>query len=672
MSLLVGSVTGVGFFSILCVFGFLVSTRFLRMRSLPAILGGTAIFGPALYLVLINALGYALPIQWAFLSGMFLLAAASIFLSVRIYRDGKFFIGDAPESPSHSTLFLLILAGLLGGLATARFLTSDPWVWSYLPLASTIKAGNFPVLEPANPWSLAGYHYGPQLFAAAFSSLTGNSVAAGFNVQPFFGAIGGLCFCAALVRAVTGSWRGSLLGSILAFAGAGCVWLYGFFLLGDLFDAYVLGEAIVVPFKWLAPTFSNTVNPSLFVLFGSRTYTFGFPLLFGMLYCVHHAFHLSAGRETGRWILACIVLSLALALTAETILVLMLPAALVYVAVLRWGMKQSDNDAGMPITRIAAIACAIFIPSIVIALVQGGILTTSLLGNTHTTDSMFLHVDGKIRITSPGETLALWEPRFWMVTGWPMILLPLVVWYWWRRRLQFPFILFVGILMLGHLTIPFFVRFLREENQFLRLLHIGFSLSGFLIGVLLAQTWLISRSRMRRVLGALIVGSMLLSSAIYLVTRLALPNMRYEPDAPFFAPMPSITVQQEQLYEWVRTHTTLDDYFYIRTVKGHPNYLPEMVALQPDRIRFMAYTGRFSVGFLMWGSYEPGVMEAGEAIEERCDPEAFRTLRVRYLVIESEERARWFATSCDPRQWIVRYQEDASLSAYPRIYERGL
>ncbi len=660
------SLAGALFVGLLIVFGWLVSLRILKVTSLPAAIGGSFTFGPAAYTVLINALGYVLPIQSAFLGGVVILGIIILLLLTQMLR-AKAPLFPAVETPSPAVMWILGGVGFLGALATARFLTSDPWVWSYLPLSATIQAGNFPVMEPANPWSLAGYHYGPQLFAAAFSSLTGLSIAAGFNVQPFFGALGGLFFASALVCSITGEWRGSLLAPLLCFMAGSLVWLNGIFLAKDVMDHFILGQTIISPFRWLAPMFANTPNPSMLVIFGSRSYTFGFPFLCSILYTLQQCFGSRGLRACVPWIVVAIILSLMLSLCAETMFVLLLPALFIYVIMIRFFLRDSREKSRSNLQRIALIGFAIFIPAAVLSIMQGGLLTTTFFQPHVGGSPMYFSFDGRIRIDSPGSTLALWEPAFWVQLGLPFLLVPAVMVYWWRQRNLYPFAMFIVFLGLLHLVIPFTVRYMSEENQFMRFLHTGLSLTSFLLGLMLVRTWWASRLRWKKILASALIVCMLLSSSVYLVVRLVLPNMRWDPSAPLFAPMPAITQEQAALYAWVRAHTTLNDYFYIRTVKGHPYYLPEMTALQPDRILFMANTGRYAVGFLMWGNYAPDIRAAGEAVEERCDPEGLRTLQVRYLLLEDEERNAWFQKHCPEKDWVLRYRNVER--GMPLIYE---
>src|SRR5688500_8584691 len=110
MSFFLASTAGTLFVLLLILFGWLVSVRLLMVTSLPAALGGGFTIGPAAYMVCVNALGYILPIRWAFGGGLVILGALSLALLVpMLFRKESFF--PSLEAPPRFVLWVL---GTLG------------------------------------------------------------------------------------------------------------------------------------------------------------------------------------------------------------------------------------------------------------------------------------------------------------------------------------------------------------------------------------------------------------------------------------------------------------------------------------------------------------------------------------------------------------------------------
>lgn len=636
-----GILFAIGFIALQLLFGFLVGRIFLRIRSVPALAGMACVLGQVVYLISTNALGYVLPVQTAFLVIVLLQVAACVMLAVNIPKL------SALQWPPRWVFLSLSGLGVLAGFATARFLTSDPWMWSYLPLTSTIMAGNFPAHEPINPTVIAGYHYGPQLLAAAFSSLTGLSLAVAYNIQPFWCALGGLYLSAALLYSLTRSWLAAFLGSVLFFAGAGLTWINGWALPVD-------GLPVI------ARMFGSTLGPSLLLMFGSRGYTFLFPLLAAFLFLVQEC---AAGeRRVPLWrsLLLLVALALALALSAEWVFLMLYPAAVIFLFLL----PRTDRRRMM---MLLGVALAIALP---FAFLQGGVLTPMLMhqfGPRTGPSDFALNFDWSIAYLLKGDGATLWSWLLIREGGIPYVLMPVLCVFGWRRRKEYPLLLFILPLMILLFLAGLFVRYVPRPIEMDRFHHTAFFLSSMLIGVMLSVTWL-RGSRPQRIAGWLLVGAMLLSAAVYLPMRLVFPTMRRE-TAPLFAQLPPVTEKQHTLYEWVREHSTIKDYFYQETVT--PEQItrsdPEEKAQQRLRILFMTYTGRYSVGFLLWGAYTQEFLDHQQAIESSCSLQDVRALGIRYLVIETPSRDMWFRSFCASRDWRLQYSDPSGL---PAVYER--
>ncbi len=629
------------------------------------IAGMTAAFGTAFFMVLSNALGYVLPIHLAFWMALLLL----LILSCILFR---FFPPIKLEPTPRWVWVVLGIVGLLTAFGTARFLTTDGWTWGQLPVAATVMAGNFPIHEPINPWSILGYHYGPQFLAAGFSSLTGLSLAVSFNIQPFIGALGGLFFAAALVLLIRKSWTAAVFGAVLAFLGTGFTWIHLGTLVTDLARHFLLDQAISSPFRALSDSFANTFGPSLAIVFGSRTYTLGFPFLFGILYTYAAALTEENKKLRWRWMVVAIVLALALALTAETALVLLAPAAGAFLLFLWITRRERPIISWL---RVFTVSFFILAPAFLLSAIQGGVLTAMLHATEQINTASFVLNDGRLPQAYPhGERVAFWEWKFLLTTGLPFILFPIVCVYFWRKRKQMPLAVFLVFFAIFHFLVAFLVQYAPRQNEMIRLVHVGLSISSLLIGVILAET-LLRGNLWKKIAAWIVIVAMTLSSILYIVTRAVIPTMRLEA-APLFAPMLPATDEQHVMYKWVRENTTLADKFYQRSQLYDP-FAPdappptgsEEDQQQRERILFMSHTGRFSVGFLHWGSWDPVILDLVHQVEERCDVSAFHEVGLRYLVIENESRMQWFRAHCKGADWKIAYDGGTQKKPWPRIYE---
>ncbi len=648
---------------LLGVTGYLLARRALGLRCSLAVIGMTAFAGTALLMIAANALGYILPIRTASMATVPLLVAICA-LCLRLPRP------DPLDAAPRWLLWTLGILGLLGGWATARFMTSDLWTWGQLPVSATVMAGNFPIVEPVNPSHSLGYHYGAQFLAAVTSLITGVSLATSYNLQPFVGFTGALFLAAAAARRMTRSWLAVLLATLLFLGASGLEWLHLFDLAADLFMAWT-GELATNPFRNLAPTFANTFGPSLLIAFGSRTYTLGVPSLLGVLLMIDICWYTSSKHRALLTGAMGILFCLALALTAETALVLLGASAVVTTMLRHWWTADREP----PLRSMGATVIGIFACAVIGSALQGGVLTEALRGSQVSPGS-FEWSNAMLPAAFPaGPYYGPWEWPFLRSVGLPFLLLPVAILIAWRRRSQPLVVLFAG-LMVSHALTPFIIRYGPRHNEMIRLLYIALACSGMFLGLAIGEGWQRFGAKMRLLAGAALL-AMLLSSAIYLPMRLLLPTFRLEA-APAFASLPTGTPEQQAMYAWVRGHSSLSDWFYTRTLPGDPFAVDPVERVEDrseeenqmrERMLFMMHTGRYNVGFLHWGNFTPYQRAQEERFERSCAPDAFAAMGTRYLVIEFPERGAWFDAVCKPEDWNLWYPQDKA--AFPRIYRHS-
>ena len=656
--LLLGIVIG-----ILLIAGYAV-TRLIPPSNGLATAGMTAVFGVALFIVMSNGFAYVTSPEGAWRVTLILLLQASLLI---VAGFPKHCVEPSLIPPPWYVWSTAILAGVTG-LMNARFTGSDPTAWTHFPLAAQIIAGNFPVTEAVNPFVAIGYHYGPAFLAAAFTGVAHVSLAVSYALEPLFGAVGVLLFAGALARTFTTNWKTVFLCSLVALGAMGLGWLHVVFLLRDLVSHFILGHHLAYPFKELAPIFASSYYTSSVLDFlGHRPSALGYPLLFATLFALSQVLAESIKRkQQGTWAVVTVILMSALALCMETGLVMLMAALVAFAALLILLDLLNRRSVSRSSSLFAFSSFVILGLALFIARHQGGILTT--LSGDVGTNAFSVSFDGRLHFNPDGTSIALWDWHLYREFGLPLLLLPFSIVFSWRRRKTQPFLLLLCILALANYSAPFVVHFGARPHETNRLLFTALSISGFLGALMLGETWLVSAKQTKRIAAHLLIASMLVSSTVYLVFRLAFPTLRFE-SAPLFAGMPAITESEAAMYEWVNEHTTYADHFYmgVNLAELRPPYKPSPTDIQLPRITFMTYTGRKTIGPILYIlSFPKDKLPLFDQIEADCAPETFRQLQIRYLMIDTPARAQWFQSRCTAAAWKTAYRDSSGI---PRIEE---
>lgn len=640
---------------VLSLAGFLVGVTLLKLKDPFAVLGLTFVFGAILWVLLANWCAYILPIRWAFLIALVVIGTLDIVL-LRRFASEHTDVRSLFATDRTPLLLLLTIIGIVG-FANVRFLGSDPWSWQHFPLAATIAAKNFPVMNPIDPLQPLAYHYAPAFLAAGFHLLAKVPLTFGFGLQPLIGGAGILCFAAAFVRRLGGSVRTALIAAILALAGGGLMWLKGPELFA-LFQTFILQTPVEHAVRGIGNLVASPLTTSPLVFLGHRSTAMGFPLLYGLLWS--SAAFLQESNQTQRRTLGFVgfLFALGLTLTMELAFITVSFSSVIF-ALFLLSMKES-RPAGRRMILFGALS---LLPALLIGLVHGGVL--SHVGGGH---SFSFTPSFSVTFDTFGSTTAVWSVQFLRDFGLPLLLFPLALVFSWRRRHSQPAWLLLCILGLVHFLLPFFFEYEMIKGEMRRSFYGATSIFSLFAGVAVMGPLLQSDARGRVALGWIIAVAMLLSGTLYLVLRIAIPTGRLEP-GPLVARMPVASSEQQAMYEWVRDHTTKDDYFYIRNLTVNFEELSDEEMQMRDRVLFMTYTGRFTIGPIIFWDYSLPWLENTLLAENDCSATAMQALHVRYLVVETQERAIWFRNHCRSSEWSLRYDGSGGERQFPRIYE---
>lgn len=642
---------------VLSLSGFLVTVMLMRLRDPFAILGLTFVFGSVLWFLLSNGLAYVLPIRWAFLIALACIGVLDVVLALRCGRENTSVQSIFAPDLGPVTV-LLALIGIVG-FAHMRFLGSDPWSWQHFPLAATIAAGNFPVMSPIDPLHALHYHYAPAFLAAGFHLLANVPLSFGFAVQPLIGCAGILFFVTSTVRNLTGSVRTGLIAAIAALAGAGLLWLRGpelshiaqFFLASASLREVAVGA-------WNLTSSPYTVSPLIFL--GHRSTAMGFPLLYGLLWSMDRFLSVQSSRTS--YAVIGFIFALGLTLTMEMAFVTVsLGAAVTAVYLLT---ERSSRERGASLVLFGLMA---LVPALLVGLLHGGVLSGFGDGGGH---AFLFHPSLYVTYETGGSTVAAWNLRFLLDVGLPLFLLPFAGMLAIKRGRDNPLWVVLLVVGLTHLLLPFLIQYQLIEGEMKRAFYGATSIFSLLVGVWISEVLLASRSKTARASAVVLLVALLLSSTLSLVLRLVIPTGRLEKTPPpLFAGMPGITAEQEALYVWVRTQTKPEDYFYVRNLTVDFRGLDTETVQMRDRILFTTYTGRFTIGPIIYWDYDEEWLKDVVEAEKTCGFSLMRKLKVRYLLVETEDRAMWFQERCQPEDWSLRYDGGNTDAVYPHIYE---
>lgn len=625
-------------------FGFLVPAVLFRLREPFSLAAITTLFGSAFFLVSANALSYVMPVGSACFTMISIMALTDIALLLRWlkHHEGSMTL----DRSERIGLGILTTFGIVAAFMCARFVGSDPWSWQHFPLASTIVSGNFPVMSPIDPLSPLRYHYAPAFLAAAFRLLTGLPLSVGFALQPAFGAFGILFAVAAFCRSQKTTVMTAVCSALLALAGGGLTWLKA----PQIIDI-LTGQN----FAGLWDLVSSPITTSPLIFLGHRSTALGFPLLFGLILCISFALHHDALRRklavvAGFFFALALTLSmemafatLCLAAAGTAVLLLVSPATRVY---------------GL---RLTLFGLCVLVPALILSFFQGGVLS-GLSSGGHT---FSFHPTFRITIDTFGSTVVPWSMRFLRDFGLPLLLFPFALVISIRRFKTQPLWMLLCFLGLIHFLLPFLFEYQLIQGEMRRAFYVSTSVFSLLVGFAVSDLLLVSGRRSIRTIGYVFIVTVLFPSLLYTALRIVIPTGRLEV-APLFAGMPTVSEPQEQLYAWARKNTTQKDFFYVRNLTVDFEDLSEEAMQMRDRILFTTYTGRFTVGPIIFWDYDTTWLENVLVAEKTCTVDSMHTLHVRYLFIPDADRADWFRATCRQSDWVLRYDAGA---AYPRIYE---
>lgn len=661
----------IAFWVSLCGTGFVIGAYWLKLRNAVGLGGCAVIAGTALYLFAVNTLGYVMPIRSAFWAGhVLLLLATEVTLSIAWKHHALRLRGKEMILPPRGVTWVLIAVILFAGLAFARDRGSDEWTTIHFALPATIMEGNFPVMDVGNPWNFSSYHYGPVLLVAALSSVTGMTLASAHSFLPVLSAASIILFAATLAWELLRSWRAAALCAVLALGTSGFFWLRGDLLIRDLMDVYLLHKSLAPEGQTAFRNFADMIRDlhagSLLMMLGHRPTAVGAAFLWPFLFVFQQVLGQASRGRVIAFIAVAILLGAQMALSIELTLVLLGAAVGAYGAYL--GVEALLHSRQRPLFwKFVVTAILIFVPVVLIALKQGGVLSNPLAATS--TSAFAWNFTGRMVtgfLDAGFRTVAPWSWEFFRDFSPALICLVIALIYAWRRRHRSSYVLFLCVVAGALLTVTWVLTYKPFPANTFRAAFNGNSIVGFLIGIVAYDLFFSRKMKGRgwKLLAGGWIAALLLSSTLHVSTRLLFPDLRFHM-SPLFPAMPEITQEEKDLYAWIRMHTTQKDWFYVYFGKNMGREIDHRMIR--DRLLISIYTGRYAFNAGETVDPTPEEMKLFVALGERCDANAFSTLGARYNALTHEEQEAWFTKNCRKADWKLVYGAEGSL---PRVYER--
>jgi len=183
MTAIIFSIHSVIVFLVPILFGWVVLRRIVREHDLAILVPGAPVLGFAALMVSVNELRTWLeaPAALSFAYELLLVSALAILIFTRCPRHNPLFPGRMRSGWKLALLATgAVVTGIFFGIPAHQGFLDDAW-WGHYPMAVEIQTkAHFPLFPPFAPDDPLYYHIGPDIIAAALSSLLIIPVQAGY------------------------------------------------------------------------------------------------------------------------------------------------------------------------------------------------------------------------------------------------------------------------------------------------------------------------------------------------------------------------------------------------------------------------------------------------------------------------------------------------------------
>ena len=602
-----------GYLAVCMLFGYCISRFLLRFREFYQLLPLSILIGLGGNIFFLNLISYLIPVQSAVWAVLLFMLIASLFLLLKT-RDATPTSNNFGNRKTSVLVAVAIAISSLSGLVAIKSLALDDFFMGHMPLASTIVAGNFPVMDPSAPDKILSYHYGAELMSANLSILTGMPIWLAYDIQIFLFTGSLFLMLFALVYFLCQSYWAAIVGAALFLYGDGLQWI-NFFTKGipALWRRYILHENIPAFWKWVTDLAFPKLNTSYIFLMNNHSLALGMPVLILVLFLYFMALRESETRRSWIYAISAGIAYGFSALNIETYF------SILFIA---FGLSLLIVRTRKHIT----ITLSVMTVGLLLALFQGGILS-SIINNQErdaivpiqsVNDFMILNLaPNPAKIDNSDTFIKLFSYEFFVQFGLPIILIIPAIWYFYKRRAGS--FLLLALAGLGAFAVPFLFRYPVRPWEMSRFFSLAVPLFALLSGVWLMQIMRESvdisakRKYVILILTFLLGASGLLSQTIFAVSNLD----RFGSIGPLITCLPVPDPADATAYKWIQTNTTLKDIFF------------------PPPEEFVRHTGRFTPGAYPYFTFRGHEEEQRQydKIVNTCDPAALAFFKINYMYV---------------------------------------
>lgn len=624
------------YFSILFFFGWQLARYVLKEDRIEHLLGLSGIFGVGLYVFLINAAGFFIPIKTAFYFVLFLFLVLALFCFGKL-KPVKWGIDEKwRRIVLLFALFLVVSTGIISfrhemDLSILRE-----------PTAATIAEGNFPPREIWQPEHRLAYHYGPDLFSAAIHKVTRLPLYAAYDFQK--GILAGVLFLLGfiLVKRFSSSDFKAFISALLMLYAGTLAFLRGLEGIPVLYNKYILGHDIPGAFKFVSDAIEiGYASPVIRFLVGLHWGAMAFPLLIVVIYLY---FRLVDGKVRIMAFPVCGFLLALLALVSEPYFAVLSFVLFVYPCV--FGLIKKDLEKTKKFLFTSLLILLIVLP---IVFLQGGVVKEIVFQQLDVfseKESLAIitgHGDDRLFALSPPwilfDSRPIYHPEFLIAWGLLIaVLIPSFI-FLFRKYCELALFLF-GVVVLSF-SIPLVVTssYSTMAGQLERFFYPVNLLGGLVVGFLMGNLYL--HLQMRKWKWVLIVFLFMLTAQGLWTQSVWLlfgnPPGTWNPNEKLFADPYSV---EGRGYQWVKKNTSINDYFLIIKEEytecgftGAPNCL---FILNTGRIapiyNHQLYTSQQRAS----GLFSKPEVSLFNTIKQSCSSSHVQKLNYRYLFVDEK------------------------------------
>ncbi|MBU3925555.1 hypothetical protein KJ763_00085 [Patescibacteria group bacterium] len=537
-------------------------------------------------------------------------------------------------------LTIIIIMILSGFIVSRQISGSDNWAYPHLPAVASIVGGNFPIKNLNMPGENLIIHYGPLLFYAAVSRITGLSIIFSFCFGTFL--FSGIVFLLIfnIAKLFIKNNKGSFLVALVGFFGGGFRFVYGFNFLIEIYRKFVLDYNIEHVFKFLGNMWSVSPLTGSFIaniFHGWSVSALGYSLVLVIIYL--YIKNLNTEKRLYSHDFLMIILLSVLALNFSLAFVVICFGIVVVPFVVYFKDKDKNN-----FKSLLKHSALILVVTSVFVLFQGGVITAMFENiNLHKSSygyglgfSVFKHslsFDGGNGVLYPFYGL-VFILNFGLTY---FLIIPAIVFLF---KKYFRESIFLIIISCFSFLLPFIFSF---EWIWQGTLNYFFRLSSLVWAILIGIFLVIFLSRLKsgRILKIVISVSLIiicLEGVLFLITRPLYKKDEYRIDNKFFPELRLLSNSENKAYNWVRKNSTIKDYFLAFADK---NDIDNQISVF-ENFRFVMFAQRLAPIYTQSNNYIDSVLPDDhyytpiyKELVLNCNMNDMKLLNYRYLFVDN-------------------------------------